>query len=202
MIIHRFSSFLNENTGSTSLVCVDIQPAFKSSFGTKFITDFTKWLNTSVNDYAEVLYLYNGERMGWNDDVQGWLLDMGLDEEVLDVIDFKEKDYGWMRAPIDKGFLSETESMIIWMHNNNIESTQRMTDAQWDDAIKEYPVVSKIKDICEVDPIYIPKDVVNMLKHIKKADCVGGHSEECLAEIEILLTMLGTEHKRVNKFVY
>ena len=203
MRILMFESFA-ETAKKKTLVCVDIQPAYKVKFS---VSGFFDFLNGAVDEYNKVIYLYNGPRLGYGDlsELQMWMYTNGFEEEKLDKVNFFEKEYGYLRVAMDEGCPDSIISALVkWMIDNGVGSSGEITEDQWA-SIGGGMDMQRIKEMSDGgDCIYLPdNDIMELLNSLTAPiDMVGGQEVECLNEIEILLDAIGKEHRRINAWIY
>ena len=201
--ISKYEQFLNESTNGKSLICVDIQKEYAKFFGFE-PEDFFKFLKSAIKKYDSVYYLYNGPDLGYGDenDLKSWMVEeCGFREKDLDNLTFFDKGYGWFRSCMDRSDFSKDDiiKIVKFMIDNDLSDTEEITEDQW----TELGVNSELKKWYETEPIYIPEDFAEFLKDIHtKIDCVGGKDEECIDEVEIMLSALSKSHSRIDEWVY
>ena len=192
---------------NSNFISVDIQEAYKDAF-TFDIYSFTSFLNENYSLMRSLTFLYNGESMGFpgETDYKYWLLENGLDEEVLDGADFYDKGYAFFRYCMDTGIdESEIVDLIKFMINHNINDSRDIDEEMWGEFMSEYNYdESDIRELLEYadDMINIP-DLMEYLERFG-GDIVitGGGINECLKEVEIALDALDKSYKVYDKFVY
>lgn len=186
-----YSSILTEARG-INLVVVDIQPAYENYFS--FLPKFIEFLNE--NDFARVLYLFNGPELGYESEseLMYWLVENGLDEEKLNDITFFDKGYGFFRNWMDDIDEDDIIKVGQYMIRNNVDDSRDIDKEDYDEMN-----LSELSD--NIDSINIP-EVVDKLKKLNKPLLCGGGKDECLREIELLFRMINKKYKTYKKFIY
>ena len=196
-----------EGTTKKELVIVDIQPDYK-----KYITfnmgSFVDFLNKSYKKYERILYLYNGrETVGLDDQgsITEWLIEYGLDEEVLNIVEFYDKGYAFLRNAMDQG-INEDEivHLLEYMSSNDLNDSRDLDEDNWLEFSRLYPKDIDIKEYLQdnEDCINIP-DVLERIKYIKNNfQICGGGKTECLAEVLILIKLCKKRYSLLPQFVY
>lgn len=199
--------YLLEGTTKKELVIVDIQPDYK-----KYITfnmgSFVDFLNKSYKKYERILYLYNGrETVGLDDQgsITEWLVEYGLDEEVLNIVEFYDKGYAFLRNAMDQG-INEDEivHLLEYMSSNDLNDSRDLDEDNWIEFSRLYPKDVDIKEYLQDndDSINIP-DVLERIKYIKNNfQICGGGKTECLAEVLILIKLCKKRYSILPQFVY
>jgi hypothetical protein len=180
-----------------NLVVVDIQPSYgdQGGFSRSFLGKFINFLNE--NEFAKVLYLYNGPDLGMESerDIKFWLIESGLDEDKLDDLDFFEKGYaffrGWMDTGIDEDDIIEVGKYMI---KKRIDDSRDIPDS-----VYEKMGLSTLIDYD--DNIFIP-EVVDEIKKINRPLLIGGGECECLREVELLFKMINKKYKLNRALIY
>lgn len=197
-----------ESSDNKILVCVDIQEGSTKFMGFKAYK-FMEFLNDNIDKYDRIIYLFNGQEMGYGSesDLKDWMLDNDLNEDLLDKIEFVEKTYGWFRFCMDKGLASEIGSLIKWMYNNNYTNLEDLDMEAWDNAVKEYPEIKELLDMkAELEEnggLNLPIYLFELFEQITKSvDLVGGQEDQCLGEIVIILDALDIKYKKLNSWIY
>lgn len=188
-----FKELLLERRG-INLVVVDIQPTYEKSV-LHFLDDFIQFLNE--NDFAKVLYLFNGPELGFEDEreLSFWLMENGLDEEKIEEFEFFDKGYaffrGWMDTGVDEDDIIEVGR---YMYKNDIRDSR-------DVAEEVYEKMGLEELIDKDDSIYIP-DVIDELKKLSRPLLCGGGKYECIREVELLMKIIKKPYKLHKKFIY
>lgn len=189
-------------------ISVDIQPEYSDAFTFK-VFDYTRFLNLNCDRFNDLVLLYNGQDtfdMISQNDYQDWLIENGLDEEVLDKITFIDKGYAFFRYCIDSGIDdADIVGFVKFMYKNNVLDSREMTRDLWAQYLRENRRLSKktVYDLLKVsaDCINIP-DLMTDLRRYNNIVLIGGGQNECLKEVEIALDALDKNYIKYNKFIY
>ena len=222
--VKNFKRFINENThfnkqksrliteskvqGKT-IINVDIQPEYKSyiSFNLREWVNFINQ-NAALND---VVFLYNGaDTLGMIDEhsFKEWLVDLGVDEDVVYNATFYDKGYAFFRYCMDSNIDERAISNLVkFMIKNNINDSRDITSDFWNEFRNEYKEddysTGELRDLLENagDMINIP-DLMDFLKNYSNIVLTGGGINECLKEVEIALMSLDKNYNVLSEFVY
>lgn len=193
-MITIFEKFRTEHYPNKKIIIVDIQPSYRIHMNMEMET-FTNWLNH--HDYLDVLYLYNGPELGYEDEneIRQWLYDYGLDSDRN--IEFFEKGYAFFRDLMDSGVNDEQiVSLGKYMIKNNILDNRNITehidgvDDRWLNGDYAF---------------YIPELQDKLLEFLDKNDkplIIGGGEFECFKEVLLLLEMNDFECDKESQFIY
>jgi hypothetical protein len=186
---------------STNILVVDVQPEYQKFMGAKYISDVIDFLNSRTGD---IYFLYNGDGYTSDDEssVAGFLTEHGLNEHVLDEIQFIEKFYGFLRAWMDQGV---PDRLIIKVLR---EMVQRRVSTSEDLDLKDVLTDAELEELS--DHVDYTQDSINMpdfialsiLKKISPFYMIGGARNECLREIELICNAFNIKFKRVDNLIY
>lgn len=194
------------------LIIVDIQPEYEKTF-TFDTYDFVNFLNDNYETLNSITIFYNGyQTLGMIEegDYTMWLMENGLNEDVLNYITFYDKGYAFFRYCIDSNIADDiTINLIKYMIENNITETRDLDDSAWDDLIDFYKNegvdMSDVRTLLEHsdDMIYIP-ELMYELKKLPTNNILltGGHVEECLREVVLALKALNIDYELLDEFIY
>lgn len=188
------------------LIVVDIQPEYEKSFRFKPY-QFTEFLNQHATEFSSITLLYNGPDLGMvsESEYAMWLVENGLEEDVLSSIKFFEKGYAFFRNVMDAGVdHDEIVHVIAFMAKNDINDSRDLSEELWNEFSASFPndsdIIEYLKD--NEDAIFIP-ELINELDNSTQTPLVmGGGKDECLAEVLIVLKYLGRNYSLINQFVY
>jgi len=204
------------------LIIVDIQPAYQDSCN-YFMDDF---IESIANFEGQILYLYNGENMGFEDEDQlrSWLIDKAMflyedqneynedtDEysqspqllkfiEKLDEINFVEKEYGFIRDTLDAGYKEDTLEIVKYLLSNDITDIRDVPEED----LEQLNIDEKLKNdlLKENLSITLPSFDHNILINWNRATLIGGGRNECLLEIEIMMKAMNLQYSTFDEFIY
>lgn len=222
--LKSFKQFINENTHNNKqkhrLICenkfqgktivnVDIQPEYKNyiSFNLRNWVNFINQ-NGALND---IVFLYNGaDTLGMIDEIsfKEWLIDLGVDEDVIYNSTFYDKGYAFFRYCMDSNIDERAISNLVkFMIKNNINDSRDITSDFWNEFINEYKdddySTGELRDLLEDagDMINIP-DLMDFLEIYSNIVLLGGGINECLKEVEIALMSLDKNYNVLSEFTY
>jgi hypothetical protein len=206
-----FENFNDEIFENKDLIIVDIQPEYEEFFNFN-IYDYIEFLNINYKKFNKIILLYNGyETLGMitENDFRFWLLENGLEEDVLNYIETYDKSYAFFRFCLDSNIEDDMIiTLVKWMYEKNINDSRDITLEDWDEIEKYYGKNISLKEIRLLlenadDMINIP-DLMNYLKNNvhNKILLTGGGLKECLKEVEIALQALDKPYKIYDKFTY
>lgn len=181
-----------------TLLVVDVQPEYGKYV--KFDMDDFIFHLSSTN--KKIIYMYNGEAMGMSSEVEimSWLYEHGMEEELINKINFIEKDYGWIRYPIDNG-MDEEEiiSVLKEMINHGIGDSSQMEASIWGELELSDEMVSFLergRDSMAIPTIY------NSLLPLNNIELIGGSIKECIYEVELLLEAMNKDYEYNHALTY
>lgn len=179
------------------LLVVDVQPSYDASCG--FAAEqLAKELNESDKP---VIFMYVGDGLTTDTagDVQDYLLDHGVSEDVLTSAHFIEKDYGFFRQWMDCGVPAETIIQV----GQKLKQFRLNDSRNLDWAIAFGDKAEELaEDVDRLGPIWMPSFDALRLMFFKDIAVCGGGAGECLAEMELWLTIMGITHTRLHHLVY
>lgn len=173
---------------SDILIVVDIQPEYHASCG-NITADVIEKINQTEKP---IFFFYVGKRvlgLDSQEDVMGYLLEHGIDENKLGQIRFIEKAYGFFRAWMDEGVSPEIiEKALFLMERENIRNSREFEHQHWVEiAGEDYWDNYALHDHC----IYWPEFDDRAFKHTDNFELIGGGRDECLLEIDYYLRAKG-----------
>lgn len=190
-----------------NLISVDIQPAYENAF-TFDIYSYVKFLNENYKYLNSLTFLFNGPDLGYPDEneYKWWLIENGLDENIVEQSTFFDKGYAFFRFCLDKGIDDEElVNLIKFMISNNINDSRDIDQEMWNNFMQEYDYdESEIRDLLGIadDMVSIP-DLMDFLRNYNnKLVLCGGGINECLKEVEIALMALDKKYNVLTKFTY
>jgi hypothetical protein len=174
------------------VISVDIQPEYNKHISFN-LSKYFDWLSQQ----SSILYFYNGADTVGRDtesDVISFMVDNGFPEEDIHNVEFVDKGYAFFRAWMDYGV---DEDDIIKVVKHMI--SRREYDSR---DIKDFHKLVDLDDLPEDEPIAIPDISFSLLNRYNSSILVGGGSNECLLEIELLLRSLNISYRKNNQFIY
>lgn len=199
----RYHQFLTEKR-KNNIIVVDIQPMYESYFKSRInIYEFIEFLK----EQGKILYYYNGPDTVGSDtkkDIINWLYEKSdYDEDLYnklvsnDVI-WYDKGYaffrGWMDNGADHAFIKKA---LRFMMEKRANDSRDIPVEEWEEKFPD-----DWRDEFIYDMIYLPDIPLNKLKQFSGSYLVGGGENECLAEVEILMSAFNIKGRKVKKFIY
>jgi hypothetical protein len=185
-----------------SLIVVDIQPEYQSHI--PFLRDFVSYINKTKQP---ITFLYNGQEtlgMVSESDYKWWLIENGVDEDVIDSATFYDKGYAFFRYCMDKGFdHDEIVGLVKLMYDSGVNDSRELDDEFWAEYIFEHEGSENLREALHYaeDCIHIP-DLMDFLQPYTNITICGGGVEQCLKEVEIGLDALGKKYKVLHQYTY
>ena len=141
-------------------------------------------------------------------DVQNHSLEMGLDPNKLDAINFQEKSYAFLRPWIDDNVpLNIIIAVIRHMVQNRLYTSFDIPEDVLRELISNRVRVPRhpaheTERIMDLDPIVIPDIDLSLLQQFSNAYISGGARHECLKEITIMMNAFNIKYTLVKDFIY
>ena len=181
-----------------TIINVDIQPEYKNYISFN-LYKWIQFLNQNANN-NRIIFLYNGEDtlgMISENEYKDFLLELGLDEDVLDNAIFYDKGYAFFRYCIDNSIdENNIVDLVKFMIQNNINDSRDIDEDMWNDYMQETNHSQEdVRELLENagDMINIP-DLMDFLKNYSNIVLLGGGINECLKEVEIALLSLNKNY--------
>ncbi len=198
----RLYKHLNEKR-KNNIIVVDIQPMY-SSYIRFDINEFTDFLL----EQGKILYYFNGpETVGGDSrqDIIQWLHEESdyNDELFNKLVDknqtvWYDKGYGFFRGWLDNGAdESFIKKAIRFMMSKKENDSREIDPEEWEEKFPD-----DWQDSFEYDNIYLPDIPINKLKQWSGSYIVGGGKNECLKEVQLLMSIFNIKYKEVRKFIY
>lgn len=194
-------------TTGTNLIVVDIQPEYADYINFNLYS-FYEELNDSFHNLSSLTFLYNGAEtldMVSETDFKYWLMEQGLNEDVIMNSHFYDKGYAFFRYCMDSGIDDEdVANFVKFMIKYDINDSRDMTEEKWSLFMREHDVdQSDVRDLLEHsdDMINIP-DLMDFLERYGNITLCGGGINECLKEVEIALMAMDKPYKLLTKYIY
>lgn len=199
----RLKQHLNEKR-KNNVIVVDIQPMYYSYLKSRInIYDFTDFLM----EQGKILYYYNGPNTVGEDrkeDIIEWLYEKSDYNEDLynkltskDVI-WYDKGYAFLRAWMDNGADdSFIKKAIRYMASKKVWDSRDIEPEEWEEKFPD-----DYQGYMDDDHLIIPDIPLNILKSFSGSYIVGGSKNECLKEVQILMSAFNIKAKEVKDFIY
>lgn len=190
-----------------TIVNVDIQPEYESYIGRNKIYTWTDFLNKNAAN-NRIVFLYNGaDTLGMvsEQDYRWWLIENGVEEEVLDNAIFYDKGYAFFRYCMDNSIDEQNiADFVKFMMNNDINDSRDIDQQMWDSYMQQTGHDQQdVHDLLENagDMISIP-DLIDFLQPYSDIVLTGGGVNECLKEVEIALLAMDKPFTILNQYTY
>jgi hypothetical protein len=189
-----------------TIINVDIQPEYKNYIS----FNLSKWINFLNENAANnrIIFLYNGyDTLGMvtESDYKYFLLELGLDEDVLDNAIFYDKGYAFFRYCMDSSIDEDNiADLVKFMIENNINDSRDIDEDMWNEYMQQTNHSQEdVRELLENadDMINIP-DLMDFLKNYSNIVLLGGGVNECLKEVEIALLALNKNFNVLRQFTY
>lgn len=204
-----FENFLLENKNNyinKTIISVDIQPEYEEYISFN-LSDWVDFINEQSNK-NDIIFLYNGEwilGMIDEDSYKFWLIEHGVNEDVVYNATFYDKGYAFFRYCMDNNIDDDNiVDLLKFMMKHDINDTRDIDEDTWDKYIKETTYDQQdIRDLLESsdDMINIP-DLMEFLDDYSNIILHGGGVSECLKEVEIALLSLEKDFEILTEFTY
>lgn len=172
----------------SKLIVCDVQPMYED-----FIHFNLNGFCSSLNNYNEVLVLYNGPETCESDseyDIQSWYLKHGFDEDNICSLTFIDKGYAYLRGWMD----NDIEDDLIITVLQVMIAADIWDSRDLDSLPKEVRYLS--------DNIGLPNFKPEILHRWDGSDIVGGGQFECLKEFQLFLEALQLTTVEKREFIY
>lgn len=201
------SRLITENRfqGKT-IINVDIQPEYQN-YITFNLDNWVDFINNN-SEINNIIFLYNGaDTLGMIDEYsyKEWLLELGVDEDVLYNATFYDKGYAFFRYCMDNSIDEDNiADLVKYMVKHNITDSRDIDEEMWNNyMIETNHTQQDVRDLLENagDMISIP-DLMDFLDNYSNIILTGGGINECLKEVEIALLSLDRDYYTLSEFVY
>lgn len=134
-----------------------------------------------------------------------WLMDLGIDEDIISNATFYDKGYAFFIYCMDNSIDEDNiVDLVKYMIHHNINDSRDIDSDMWNNYMQETNHNQQdVKDLLEFsdDAIHIP-DLMDFLKNYKNIILLGGGINECLKEVEIALLSLDSDYTIIPYFIY
>lgn len=140
--------------------------------------------------------------MGFDDNkdsIIDWLCDFNPDlYDKLQKSIWIDKGYGffrnWMDLGADQGVIKRA---IRYMYEKKVNDSRDIDAEEWKEKFEDF-----WDERFEDDGIYLPDISISTLKKWNGGYITGGGKNECLKEIQLLMSAFNIKTKEVKKFIY
>lgn len=213
---------------SMPIIVVDVQPEYSGMNDGEESELFPEIINFVVKQTGPVLMFVNAERDGvsgdtvqgikqyWEDTICPEDERYSYDEENDEYVEnpncptinwsrfqIADKGYGYLRSWMDHGI--EVSTIIAAIREMYQQKVSDSRELQFPTDKPPTPQQSLIMDAMEDmgdDPVVVEWTSIAQLKRFSGAYLVGGGREECLREVEILMSAFNIKYKRIDSLVY
>ena len=192
----RLQQYLNEKRKNNIIVC-DVQPIYKSYIRFN-IYKFMEFLNNGL----KILLLFNGPDTIGGDSknkIINEYYEYGLNENKFEDFKWVDKGYGFLRSWMDSG-ISDRDIIksIRFLLSNKVYDSRDISAEKWEEEI------DNIWSYVDYDdPLYLPHEIrIDKLKKWSGSYLVGGGKNECLKELQLLMSAFNIKYKVVKEFIY
>jgi hypothetical protein len=204
--------YLQEKKGSEykNLIVVDVQPLYEDNI--KF--DMNEFVDFILSIKKKILWFYNGPKYNTNSKdtelkIKKWLTNFNINIKEMDwsKVKFIDKSYSffarWMNEPI---FLKNHSviQVIRYMYLNKINNSAKIPRDVIKDMISEEEF-KKLEPHIDKEEyrLSIPEMIkLDVLKSYDGSLIVGGKQNECLKEIQVLMSAFNIKYTVADKFTY
>jgi len=195
----KILEILNEAyTGST--IVIDVQPAYSSYI------DFAPQLMKYLNKQKQILMLVNSDEEGFTEDsipdIKTYWEENGFSN--WNNVKLIDKGYGYLRGWMDQGV---SEAVIIKTIREMYK--QRITDSRdlfenSNNPAEDFAkfIGPEFQDWMADEAIHVEWVPVKLLKSFSGSHITGGAKNECLKEVELLMSAFNIRTTRINQFVF
>lgn len=195
----------NKFQGKT-IINVDIQPEYQN-YITFNLDNWVGFINNN-SEINNIIFLYNGaDTLDMIDEYsyKEWLLELGVDEDVLYNATFYDKGYAFFRYCMDNSIDEDNiADLVKYMVKHNITDSRDIDEEMWNNYMVETNHTQQdVRDLLENagDMISIP-DLMDFLDNYSNIILTGGGINQCLKEVEIALLSLDRDYHTLSEFVY
>jgi hypothetical protein len=188
------------------IILVDFQPAYDTEgLGYQQALDNAVQSLNKMNP-PEIICFFNGEDVGIEDtaaEVMHHYIEYGLDENLAQRLQIREKSYAWLRNWMDQGVDASIIIKVVrfMVAQKIIDSRDIEPDVMQrlvgDDDFEQWEEL-----ITSDDAIFIPEISIGELKTMSGCLIGGGGQHECLKEIQLLMNAFNIKYKQVADWTY
>lgn len=183
-----------------SVIVVDVQPAYELSI------NFAPQLMSFLNKQQKILMLVNADSEGLTDDTPYSIKEYWNENGFTNwnAVKFVDKGYGYLRSWMDSGISEKTIIKTIReMYNRRVNDSSDLFQNTENPAEEfENFIGAEFENWMLSDPIVVEWLSLKLLKSFSGSYIVGGGCNECLKEVEILMSAFNIRSTRISKFIY
>lgn len=160
---------------------------------------------TLLNSFTgPIIVFWNGPELGMEgkEEMQSFLLEWGVNEEVIEGINWKDKSYAFFRGWMDQGIerrhlIKALRHLVLSKHYDSRD----IEDEEWKKIYgDDWEEVSRV--VTSSDGIYLPNISISELKKFSGCYLCGGGEHECLSEFRLLLEAFNIKYKLLSRLIY
>jgi hypothetical protein len=181
------------------LLLVDLQPAYLGRGKSGLMERVFEHIEALPAD-TPLMAMYVHEELSNNflEDVQDFWRDQGASEELIDRIQWVEKDYAFLRGWMDNGVDDETiVSVLQTMQNLRKTDSRDLDESLLEELARRRP---------RYDPLiaseYVYEAVRAMRRKASRWFTCGGGLHECLKEVELVLDAQRVNYSQLAHLTY
>lgn len=196
----KFRQYITEKR-KNNVIVVDVQPMYKNFIPFKMY-EFTNFLK----EQGRILYYYNGPDTVGSDtksQIIDWLYEVSdYDDELFNKLNHRDtiwydKGYAFFRGFLDQGVDTSTiKKAVRYMMSKKVNDSREIEPEEWIEVLPE------LEGVYFEDMINLPDIPLNVLKRWSGSYIVGGGKNECLKEVQLLMSIFNIKAKEVRKFIY
>lgn len=190
----------------SQILIVDIQNTYIKYIGNHILENLPKY----ASQFDTIFYLYdnmNGEPFH-EQIIESWLGEEN--ESFINRLNQRTKNYGFFRSFMDAGINDEEiVELVQFMLDEKVYDSRDLMDQENQELMLKFKQKFKNHDFMNLTkwdsyPIYIPDDLVSMIQEDIRDGVVlvGGGTQACLKEIELLLQALNINYTINHEFTY
>lgn len=190
----------------SQILIVDVQNTYLNYIGNHIVENLPKY----ASQFDTIFYLYddmNGEKF-YDQVIESWLGEEN--ESFIERLNQRTKNYGFFRSFMDAGISDEEiVDLIKFMIDEKVRDSRDLMDKENEELMLKFKEKFKNYEFMNLTkwdsyPIYIPDDLVSMIDEDIRDGVVlvGGGTQACLKEVELLLQALNVKYTVNHEFTY
>ena len=191
---------------NTPSVVVDVQPAYTGgSYGAdpEMVQELMQFLN---GQHGPILAFVNAEDQGLTEDTLDevkWMWEeYGF--ENWDNVTWYDKGFGYLREAMDMGIDDGiTIKVIREMYQQRVSDSRDLFDGEYEEMLQFIESIGGTDEDLDIflNGIGVEWVSIKLLKE-HAGYIMGGAREQCLREVELLMSAFNIRHKRIEQFIY
>ena len=198
---YQTSDYIHESK-STPVIVVDVQPEYSGMNDGNEKPVFERIIQFVNNQNGPILMLCNAEDQGLSgdtiQDIKLYWEDSGFDPKNWSKIKIYDKGYGYLRSWIDNGISKNTIIKVIReLYQIKKNDSRDIPEGR----LKEL-VGNEWREWMNDDAISVNWIEIGLLRKYNGCYLIGGHEDECLAEVSILMNAFNIKYTLVRELIY